>query len=268
MNASINLPQLDKTDQHTKEHRVKIGCRDIIHICAAPISMVLPIIICLLLQENLIKYNILPKLAIVLPPLLYSGIQCFVVLFNNNREEQCESPSTLNSVLHSLTSITLLLFSLISLLSIIALSIINTWGKDVYAFLSAMLPFLLASTYLLDTSCSLTRSNFQYTTANSLDILLDLLIFFFTSASIIANRVSEIDENTYMLASTILPAILILIRSDREKYRPSAKYNGPAKLWRAAIPIIILVSTAIAYGFMGFISLYILNQTSSGPFKA
>ncbi|WEL38155.1 DUF2463 domain-containing protein [Encephalitozoon hellem] len=267
MNASINLPQLDKTDQHTKEHRVKIGCRDIIHICAAPISMVLPIIICLLLQENLIKYNILPKLLILIPPFLYSGVHC-LIMFNKNRTEQSESPSTLSSALHSLTNITLLLFSLISLLSIIALSIINTWGKDVYAFLSAMLPFLLASTYLLDTSCSLTRSNFQYTTANSLDILLDLLIFFFTSASIITNRVSEIDENTYMLASTILPAILILIRSWREKYRPSAKYNGPAKLWRAAIPIIILVSTAIAYGFMGFISLYILNQTSSGPLKA
>ncbi|UTX42311.1 DUF2463 domain-containing protein [Encephalitozoon hellem] len=147
MNASINLPQLDKTDQHTKEHRVKIGCRDIIHICAAPISMVLPIIICLLLQENLIKYNILPKLAIVLPPLLYSGIQCFVVLFNNNREEQCESPSTLNSVLHSLTSITLLLFSLISLLSII-LSATEKWNQNIRNLLSTLIfPYLVPSTY-------------------------------------------------------------------------------------------------------------------------
>ncbi|KAG5858468.1 DUF2463 domain-containing protein [Encephalitozoon hellem] len=262
MNISISLPQLDQTD----EHRVKLDYCDIIHIGAAPISTVLPIIICLLLEGDLIKHKILPKLLILIPPFLYSGIQS-LVLFNNNRREQSVSPSTLTSALHSLTNITLLLFSLISLLSIIALSIINTWGKDVYAFLSAMLPFLLASTYLLSTSCSLAQSNFQYTATNTVDIFLDLLILLSMPASI---AVIALNINVWALCFVIvlvLP-ILILIRSWREKYRPSAKYNGPTKLWRVAILIIILVAATIAYGFIGFTSLLILDQELLGPSKA
>ncbi|WEL38741.1 DUF2463 domain-containing protein [Encephalitozoon hellem] len=266
MNASINLPQLDQTDQHTKEHRVKIGCRDIIHICAAPISMVLPIIIRLLLKENLIKYNILPKLAIVLPPLLYSGIQCFVVLFNNNREEQCESPSTLNSALHSLTSITLLLFSLISLLSII-LSATEKWNQNIRNLLSTLIfPYLVPSTYLLNTSCSLAQSNFQYTTTNTVDILLDLLILL-SPASIAIIPIFNFVEKEWILFFIILLPIFTLIRSSREKYFPSAKYNGPTSLWRVATLIIILVLAIIAYGFIGFTSLLILDQEFSDLYE-
>ncbi|KAG5858490.1 DUF2463 domain-containing protein [Encephalitozoon hellem] len=263
MNVSINLPQLDQTDQHTKQHRATPACRDIIQICAAPISIVLPIIVHLLLEEDLIRYNILPKLAIVLPPLLYSGIQCFVVLFNNNREEQCESPSTLTSALRSLTNISLLLFSLISFLSIILLAT-DKYNQNIKSLLIMLtFPYLVPSTYLLNTSCSLTQSNFHYTTTNSLDILLDLLILLST-ASIITILTFNFVEKGWILCFVIVLPILILIRSWREKYRPSTKYNGPTSLWRVATLIVILVSAIIAYSFMGFTSLLILDQEFSG----
>ncbi|KAG5858504.1 DUF2463 domain-containing protein [Encephalitozoon hellem] len=124
MNVSINLPELDQTDEHTKEHRAALGCWDIIQICAAPISMALPSIICFLLEENIIKRSILPKLAMSFPPFLYLGIQC-LILFNKNRKEQSKPPSTPRSSLAFRLNTLLLLFSIISLISIIPLTIEN-----------------------------------------------------------------------------------------------------------------------------------------------
>ncbi|UTX42313.1 DUF2463 domain-containing protein [Encephalitozoon hellem] len=267
MNVSINLPELDQTDEHTKEHRAALGFWDIIQICAAPVSMALPIIICSLLQRNTIHYNTLPKLAMSFPPFLYSGVHC-LIMFNNNRKEQYESPSTLNSALAFLLNILLLLFSAISFLSII-LSATKKWNQNIKNLLTILVfPFLVPSTYLLSTSCSLAQSNFHYTTTNTLDILLDLLILLSIPASIAIIPIFSFWKKVWIPCFVIILPILILIRSWREKYRPSAKYNGPTKIWRVATLIIILAPAIIAYGFIGFTSLYILNQTSSGPLKA
>ncbi|UTX42703.1 DUF2463 domain-containing protein [Encephalitozoon hellem] len=266
MNVNINVSQLDLTDKHTKERKVKLDCWDIIQICAAPISIVLPIITYLLLEEDTIRYNTLPHLAIVLPPFLYSGIQYFV-LFNNNRKEECESLSTLKSALAFLLNTLLLLFSIISFLSIIAL-LIDKWDKDSEIFFSIVLPPLLAPTYLLSTSCSLAQSNFHYTTANTVDILLDLLILLSIPAPFIACIVFNIGKNAWMLCFTVILAILTLIRSWKEKYFPSAKYDSPTRLWRVAIPVIILVIAIIAYGFMAILSLLILHNELPSLFES
>ncbi|KAG5859427.1 DUF2463 domain-containing protein [Encephalitozoon hellem] len=257
MNVNINVSQLDLTGEHTKERKVKLDCWDIIQICAAPISIVLPTIIYLLLEEDIIRYSILPQLAIVFPPFLYPGIQYFV-LFNNNRKEQCESPSKLKYALAFLLNTLFLLFSIISFLSIIAL-LIDKWDKDSEIIFSITLPPLFTPTYLLSTSCSLAQSNFHYTTANTVDILLDLLIFL-SQASIITISTFNFVEKVWALFFIILLPILILIRSWREKYLPSAKYSGPTKPWRVATLIVILVSAIIAYDFMGFMSSLVLDQ--------
>ncbi|WEL39136.1 DUF2463 domain-containing protein [Encephalitozoon hellem] len=255
MNVNINVPVLHPADKHIKEHRAELNWKDIIQICAAPISMVFPIITYLLLDEDTVRYNILLKLAIVLPPFLYSGVHC-LIMFNKNRTEQSDSSST---PLSTFLSIIFLLFSLISLLSIIALSIVDERNEDLDAFLFSMIPFLLTSTYLLSTSYTLTRSSFQYTTTNTINILLDLLIFLSITAPI-ADIALNINVSAEVFCFIILPATLIFIRSWREKYLQSAKYNGPPKLWRIFIPAIILVTAIIAYGLMGFVSLFILSK--------
>ncbi|UTX42526.1 DUF2463 domain-containing protein [Encephalitozoon hellem] len=247
MNLSINLPELDQTDEHTKEHRAALGCWDIIHICAAPISMVLPSIICLLLKENIIRYSIFSKLAIVLP-LLYSGIH-YLILFNKNRTEQSEPPHT---ALYSLRNITLFLLFATSFIFIILLSV----GRDdkikgLEPLLSlVLLPLLVLLAYMSSTSCSFTRSNFQYTTTGTVDILLDLLILLSTLAPI-AGMVSDVNFIVWTIYFITALPVLILIRSWREKYLPSAKYNGPAKPWRVAIPIIIFLIAIITYIILG-----------------
>ncbi|UTX42305.1 DUF2463 domain-containing protein [Encephalitozoon hellem] len=267
MNLSINLPELDQTDEHTKEHRAALGCWDIIHICAAPISIVLSTIICLLLKEDLIEYNILLRLITISPPFLYSGMHC-LALFNKNRKEQCESSSTFHSALRTLLNTLLLLFSVISFLSIIALSIVHEWDEDSDDFLSIVLPPLLTSTYLLNTSCSLTQSNFRYTTTNTTDILLDLLILLFTPALIIIDTVLNIGSKAWIFCFITALPVLILIRSWRERCLPSTKHEESVAVSRTAIPIIILVTAIIAYSLMGILSLSVLNKTSSGPLKA
>ncbi|KAG5858488.1 DUF2463 domain-containing protein [Encephalitozoon hellem] len=257
MNVSINLPELDQADEHTKEHRAALGCRDILHICAALISMALPIIICLLPEESGDRLDTLFKLAMSFPPFLCLGIQC-LILFDKNIAEQSESPSTLSSALVFLLNTLLLLFSAISLISIIALTIEN-WDEDSVVSISLMLPPLFASIHLLDTSCSLTHSDFHYTTTNTADILLDLLIFLAVLAST-ACFVFKTISQTLAFCSIIVSTILILIRSWREKYLPSAKYEGSVVPWRVAISIIILVIATIIYAIMGYKGSAILRK--------
>ncbi|KAG5858487.1 DUF2463 domain-containing protein [Encephalitozoon hellem] len=256
MNVNINVPVLHPDDKHMKGHRAGLNWKDIIQICAAPISMVFPIITYLLLEEDTIRYNMLLKLAIVLPPFLYSGVHC-LIMFNNSRTEQSDSSST---PLSTFLNIIFLLFSIISLLSIIAFPI-DEWGKDYTIFLSIILPsFFVSSTYLLSTSCTLTRSIFQYTAANTADILLDLLILLSILASIAAGIALNINVWAWTFCFIILPAILILTRSWREKYLPSAKYNGPTSPWRVAILIIIFLIAIIIYSFLTRLLLLIFKE--------
>ncbi|WEL38924.1 DUF2463 domain-containing protein [Encephalitozoon hellem] len=260
MNVSINLPELEQTDEHTKEHRAELNWRDIIQICAAPISMVFPIITYLLLDEDTIRYNILLKLAIVLPPFLYSGVHC-LIMFNKNRTEQSDSSST---PLSTFLNIIFLLFSLISLLSIITFSI-DRCDKNYETFLCLVIFFfLVSSTYLLSTSCTLTRSSFQYTTTNTADTLLDLLIFLSIPASI-AGIALNINIWAWTFCFIILPAILIFIRSWREKYLPSTKYEGSAAVWRLFVPAIILLIAISIHTFLGYTLLATFREKLQAP---
>ncbi|UTX43459.1 DUF2463 domain-containing protein [Encephalitozoon hellem] len=264
MNVSINLPQLDQTDEHAKEHRAGPSWKDIIQICAAPISMVFPIITYLLLDEDTIRYNILLKLAIVLPPFLYSGVHC-LIMFNNNRTEQSKPLSTPRPPLVFLLNTLLLLFSIISLISIIAFPI-DEWGKDYTIFLSIILPsFFVSSTYLLSTSCTLTRSSLQYTTTNTIDILLDLLILLSILASIAAGIALDINIWAWTFCFIILPVILIFIRSWREKYLPSAKYEGSVVASRVAIPLIIFLISIVIYSLLTHLLLLIFKEKLKSP---
>ncbi|KAG5858466.1 DUF2463 domain-containing protein [Encephalitozoon hellem] len=210
--------------------------------------MALPSIICFLLEENIIKRSILPKLAMSFPPFLYLGIQC-LILFNKNRKEQSEPPHT---ALFSLRNITLFLLFATSFIFITLLSVgQDDKVKDLEPFLSiVLLPLLVLFAYMSSTSCSLTQSNFQYTTTGTVDILLDLLILLSTLAPI-AGMFSDVNFIVWTICFIIVLPILMLIRSWREKCLPSAKYNGPTKIWRVAISIIILVTAIITYIIVG-----------------
>ncbi|WEL38139.1 DUF2463 domain-containing protein [Encephalitozoon hellem] len=228
------------------------------------ISIISPIIVCLLLESYSIPYSTPLKLIIPLPPFLYSGIQ-YLIIFNNNRREQSVSPSTLSSALHSLTNISLLLFSLISLLSIIALTIdIRDGDSKAFLLFIIMYPFLVSSTYMLSTSCTLTQSNFQYTTTNTADILLDLLILLSILASIVGIDLN-INVQALLFCSIIVPAILIFIRSWRERCLQSTKHEESVAVWRVAILIIIFLIAIIIYSFLAYMLLLIFKEKLKSP---
>ncbi|KAG5860370.1 DUF2463 domain-containing protein [Encephalitozoon hellem] len=252
MNFTINASQLYPTHNYTKEHKVKLDWKDVMRICVAPMSIVLPVIIYSLLKEHAIRYNIVLKFIIVLPPFLYSGIQYFI-LFDKNRRTQCESPSIFNSAIGFLLSIALLLPFITTFIFIIGLSTTNWKKYDIHFFLTVTSPLLISFAYLLSTSCSLTRSNFQYTTASAVDILLDLIILILMLGAVA--DLSSLGKDDLSLRrkndlnnfySVINFAIVALIRSYRESYLLSAKHNGPTKIWRLAIlaiPLLIVIVT-------------------------
>ncbi|KAG5858473.1 DUF2463 domain-containing protein [Encephalitozoon hellem] len=189
MNANTNVPVLHPDDKHIKEHRAGLSWKDIMKICAAPISMVLPTITYLLLDEDTIEHNIFLKFIVVFPPLLYSGIH-YLILFNKNRKMQLDSSST---PLSTFLNIAFLLLSATLFLSIIVLAI-GKWNEDIKNLFSlVMSPFLVLSTHLLTTSCSLTQSNFHYTATNTVDILLDLLALLFVPVSITVGIVLDVN---------------------------------------------------------------------------
>ncbi|WEL38338.1 DUF2463 domain-containing protein [Encephalitozoon hellem] len=244
MNFTINVSQLYLKNNYTKEHRVKLDWRDAMRICVAPMSIVLPVIIYSLLEEHAIRHSILLKFIIVLPPFLYSGIQYFI-LFDKNRRTQCESPSIFNSAIGFLLSIALLLPFVTAFIFIIGLSITNWKKYDIHFFLTVTSPHLISFAYLLSTSCSLTRSNFQYTTTGAVDILLDLIIFILmlgTMADLSSRKENDLND----FCPVTIFAIVALIRSYRESYLLSAKHRGPTKIWRLAIltiPLLIVIAT-------------------------
>ncbi|WEL38140.1 DUF2463 domain-containing protein [Encephalitozoon hellem] len=257
MKFTINPSQLYPIYNHIREGRIKLDWKDAMQIYLAPTSIILPSIICLSPKENIIRHSISSKLAIVLPPFLYSGIQYFI-LFNNTREQSEQTP-TEHTPIHILLNTLLLLFSAISFLSTIPFTI-DPWNRDSKALLPiAISPFLVSSTHLLTTSCTLTRYNFHYTPTGSVDILLDLLIFLSITPTIpsIHSNINPSPEVFYLI---ILSAILTMSRSWKEKCLPSAKYNGPTKIWRVAIPITILASATIIYAITAYASLVTLKK--------
>ncbi|UTX43906.1 DUF2463 domain-containing protein [Encephalitozoon hellem] len=246
MNANTNILEIHLTDEHIKEHRVGLSWKDIMRICAAPISMVLPIIAYLLLDEDTIEHNIFLKFIVVFPPLLYSGIH-YLILFNKNRKVQLDSSST---PLSTFLNIVFLLLSATLLLSIIVLTI-GEWNEDIKNLFSlVMSPFLVLSTYLLTTSCSFTQSNFQYTATNTVDILLDLLALLFVPVSITVGIVLDVNVVAWMFCFITAPFIIILIRLWRSEVLLFSRYQGNAKLLRAIIPIILLLIAITVCGFL------------------
>ncbi|UTX42682.1 DUF2463 domain-containing protein [Encephalitozoon hellem] len=252
MKFTINPSQLYPIYNHIREGRIKLDWKDAIQTLA-PTAMVLPSIICLSPKENIIRHSTSSKLAIVLPPFLYSGIQYFI-LFDKNRRTQCESPSIFNSAIGFLLSIALLLPFITAFIFIIGLSITNWKKYDIHFFLTVTSPHLISFTYLLSTSCSLTRSNFQYTTTGAVDILLDLIIFILMLGAMAdlsslgednLSLMKENDLNNFYSVTTF--AIVVLIRSYRESYLLSAKHNSPTKIWRLAILIPLLIVIATIY---------------------
>ncbi|WEL38154.1 DUF2463 domain-containing protein [Encephalitozoon hellem] len=221
------------------------------------ISIISPIIVCLLLESYSIPYSTPLKLIIPLPPFLYSGIQ-YLIIFNNNRREQSVSPSTLSSALHSLTNISLLLFSLISLLSIIALAI-DTWDEHSYAFLIVTIsPLQVIPPYLL--SISSKQSTLYYSPTTTVDILLDLTILLTVPASIAAAAFINHSPEHYLLTLIVLSAILIQLRSYTETYTSQKTHNTQNSRWRQAIPIITLLIAASLYAITAYADSHILRQ--------
>ncbi|KAG5858476.1 DUF2463 domain-containing protein [Encephalitozoon hellem] len=198
---------------------------------AATISVIPPIIIYLLLREDTI-HNVLLKLIIHTPPLLYSGTH-YLIMSRNTKHPV--SISTLHTALGSLLSIILPLLSTISLLTIVTLTL-NDWEKDgIYIFSTSISPLLVLLPYTLSTSCVLTKSNFHYSATDTVHILLDLLILLFACHP----------------RSIIISIVFVFIKSSTERCSLPAPHRHP-KPWRLAVPAIILLIAISIHTFLGY----------------
>ncbi|AFM98215.1 hypothetical protein EHEL_050040 [Encephalitozoon hellem ATCC 50504] len=253
-NPIMNIPDISHPSDNPLSNRENPTAiySPLIKQHAATVSILLPIVITLLLRHHV---NTIPlKLITVILPCLYSGLQ-YLSIFSHNRNYHHISPSAPLTTFHFIYNIILLLFSTISFLSIITLSI-NDWDRGDFNFFSTTLsPFLVLPPYLLDTSCNLTQPYSHYAATDSIDILLDLVIFLYPLAMIAINLQ---EETTWILHSAI--TIILFIRSYRKRCLPPPSHQGPLKVWRLIVPIITLLIGVIIYNVLGFGSLLILKK--------
>ncbi|UTX42525.1 DUF2463 domain-containing protein [Encephalitozoon hellem] len=206
---------------------------------APTISILIPLILTILHQNYIIRDSMLLRLITVLPPCIYSGIQ-YLILFSNIKHHASKS------VLHSLLALAFVSFSVILFICATILLAYYEWSQeDFYSFSTIFSPLLILPPYLLSTSCGLAHNNFQYTSTDSIDILLDLLILLYitiTAAVFISNQ-----ETTWSLYSTIAFAALLFTRSYTESHPPSAKFMPLLSLWRLFALLSLLLITAASY---------------------
>ncbi|WEL37953.1 DUF2463 domain-containing protein [Encephalitozoon hellem] len=208
------------------------------------ISILIPLILTILHQNYIIRDSMLLRLITVLPPCIYSGIQ-YLILFSNIKHHASKS------VLHSLLALAFVSFSVILFICATILLAYYEWSQeDFYSFSTIFSPLLILPPYLLSTSCGLAHNNFQYTSTDSIDILLDLLILLAIPSRI---AILELNKNTSQnspqrpIYSTTVFAALLFTRSYTESHPPSAKFMPLLSLWRLFALLSLLLITAASY---------------------
>lgn len=158
MSVIINSKEI-QTSAKSSSEKNEVDQKGIVQQYGASISMVFPIIICLVLEDS-IKDSAFLRFITALLPCPYSGVHYFLLL-DSNRNPHDESPSLFHPILYSILNLIFLLFPIISLLCIIAFTIYKWEEGTSISFSTIVSPMIVVSAYLLPTSCSLTPPTFD-----------------------------------------------------------------------------------------------------------
>ncbi|ADM12130.2 uncharacterized protein Eint_082000 [Encephalitozoon intestinalis ATCC 50506] len=247
MNVTKNLSQLKIQRSFPKKNQ-KRQKRDMGLL--ACLAIVLPAILYYLREKNeLDKDYPLLKLGAMFPPFLYSAMEHFTLLWDNWKSSW-KSLSLLEAVFYLLLCILFASISLVSVLSAIIFGFTewdNFWYDDFKSYSIFTPSSFVAFAYLLSTSCTFTPELISFTDSG-ITIFFDLAILLCSIANLIMLLKDELKCCSYF---SIVSCTLILVRSLREYFFPSAECKDPSTSWRVFILLSILLLEISIYGLIG-----------------
>ncbi|KAL7344716.1 DUF2463 domain-containing protein [Encephalitozoon intestinalis] len=262
----LSIPISEKTTIQDSDHQKNFKLKfyqllDLYSSFAAPISILISLLIGTTLGEDTLKNNLLISFFFLIPLSHLSLLNFRLFSSIKNPDEK----SLFHSILYSFLRFLFFSFSIISILLILAFYLGNP-PEDIKFFSLFLVPFLFSSAYLLSTSCCLTPGSISFIDTG-LDALLDILIFLSSLTNLVAWSQNQ-KFPPYLFFPTFL---LVLLRSYNQRYRPSRKTQETTSWRKIVFATILGISLFIFFFFyamilIGFL-LFISNRFSKLPTK-
>ncbi|CAD26973.1 hypothetical protein [Encephalitozoon cuniculi GB-M1] len=253
----INTSRLHETNKQfkNKNEATKLHWRTFFNNFGPFTSIIFSMLMYLIFSKN--DFNGTPFLRFVgvLFPSLYSSMEYFLLLFDSWRSDHRVLLS-LHGVLYLLLNTILFMFSFVTIISTIAFTA-SKWNDndDPATFTMAIPSFFVSFAYLLSISCDFSAKS-VLSIGMSTNVPIDLLILLIP----IIGTILLIEKSRYHFYFFIVPAILIPVRSLKERYFVSGKSSLSVAPWRTMVFVFMLILGVFVYAFLAYGSVEILYQ--------